>query len=326
LSVAAGFVTSHAYTQESKRMEGRVMSEKHVRRFARVRKCVVAIVAFAAPIAMLGSAPSALAAEHHPTGNFAVFKDCPLGNSATESCIYAVTESGEFIVGKKTVPIKNPITLQGGVHETAEGKEEFIGAENGETLSKSPQSVPGGLFGLVNCYEITNKEEREACEAIFENKVTGVFATTELAAPASDIGINVENLIEEKGTALNLPVKVHLENPLFGSSCYVGSNSKPIELPLTTGETSPKEPNKPIHGSKGEFEVKEGPVIVLKNNELVNNEFAAPAAEGCGGAFSGIVDKLVDEKLGIPAAAGHNTAKLKGTLETASAAKVKESE
>jgi hypothetical protein len=302
------------------------MTEHHVRRFARARNCVIVTMALAAPLAMLGSAPSALAAEHHPTGNFAAFKDCPLGNPATESCIYAVTESGEFIVGKKTVPIKNPITLQGGVHETAEGAEEFIGAENGETLSKSPQSVPGGLAGLVNCNEISNILERIGCELIFENKETGVFATTELAAPASDIGLNVENLIEEHGTALSLPVKVHLENPLFGSSCYVGSNSKPIALPLTTGATSPKEPNKSIHGSKGELKIEEGPVIVLKNNELVNNEFAAPEAEGCGGVFSFIIDKLVDEKLGVPAAAGHNTAKLKGTLQSAASEKVKDSE
>jgi hypothetical protein len=301
------------------------MTEKHAGRFTRVRMCVIAIVALAAPIAMLGSASSASAAEKHPTGNFAPFKYCPTGNAKTESCIYAVTESGEFVVGKETVPIKNKITLQGGVYEN-EGKESFIAAEGAETLSKTPQPVPGGLAGLVKCYEISNFLERLACEVVFENGVTGVNATTELAAPASSILIDVENLIEEKGTALQLPVKVHLENPLLGSECYVGSNAKPIELPLTTGATSPPLPNKSIHGSKGEFEVKEGPVVVLKNNELVNNEFAAPGAEGCGGIFSFIIDPLVNAKLGIPAAAGHNTAKLKGTLSTASAAKVKESE
>jgi hypothetical protein len=301
------------------------MTEKHVRRFARVRKYAIVIAALAVPVAVLASASSALAAEHHPKGPFAVFKDCPLSNSATNACVYAQTESGEFIVGKETVPIKHTITLQGGIHETESGALEFIGAENGETLSKTPQPVPGGLAGLVKCYEISNFLERLACEVIFENGTTGVNATTELAAPASSIGINIENLVSESGTALSLPVKVHLENPLLGSSCYVGSNAKPVELPLTTGTTSPPAPNKPIKGSAGTIEDEEG-VVILKNNELVNNSFAAPGAEGCGGIFSFIIDPLVDAKLGVPAAAGHNTAKLKGTLKTASAEAVKESE
>jgi hypothetical protein len=305
------------------------MTEKHVRRFARARNCAIVIAALAVPVTVLASASSAMAAEHHPKGIFARFKDCPLSNKATNSCVYAQTESGKFIVGKETVPIKNTITLQGGIHFTEAETEEFIGAENGETLSKTPQPVPGGLAGLVKCYEISNFLERLACEVIFENGATGVNATTELAAPASSIGINTENVATETGIGLSLPVKVHLENPLLGSSCYVGSNSKPIELPLTTGETHPKAPNKPIHGFKGEIGVEtegEGAVLAIKNNELVNNEFAAPEAEGCGGVFSFLIDPLVDSKLGIPAASGHNTAILKGTLRVASAEEVTKSE
>jgi hypothetical protein len=302
------------------------MTEHNGRRYARARKCVVSIAALAC-IAVLGSTASALAAEHHPTKGFAVFKDCPLSNSKTNACVFAQTESGKFIVGKETVPIVHTITLQGGIHENEKTETlEFIGAENGETLSKTAQSVPGGLAGLVKCNEISNIIERIACELVFENKETGVFATTELAAPASSIGISVQNLISEEGVALSLPVKVHLENPLLGSSCYVGSNAKPVELPLTTGTTSPPKPNEPIKGSAGELEVEEGAIIVLKNNELVNNSFAAPGAEGCGGIFSFLIDPLVDSKLGVPAAAGHNTAILKGTLKTASAEAVKASE
>jgi hypothetical protein len=301
------------------------MSNSNARRFARIRKCVIAALAITAPVAVLGAASPALAAIHHPTGAYAQFKDCPLSNPATNACVYGQTEKGEFIVGKETVPIKNTITLQGGIHQTESGALEFIAAENGETVSKTPQPVPGGLAGLVKCYEISNFFERIACELVFENGVTGVNATTELAAPASSIGISVENLLSEEGTALSLPIKVHLENPFLGSSCYIGSNSKPIELPLTTGTTKPPAPNKPISGSSGSLEFDEG-VIVIKENALVNNSFAAPEVEGCGGVFSFLVDPLVDSKLGLPAAAGHNTAILKGTLKQASAEAVKESE
>ncbi|MGP0100423.1 MAG: hypothetical protein ACLPUT_02240 [Solirubrobacteraceae bacterium] len=291
------------------------------------RRTLVLTMGIVASLATLGFASSALATEHHPTGEWAQFKDCPLSNSATDLCIYATTESGEFIVGKETVPIAKAITLQGGLHEAEEGKLEFIGAENGETLSKTPQKVPGGLAGLVKCNEISNWFERIACELIFENGATGVNATTELAEPASKIGINVENLITTEGTALSLPVKVHLENPLLGSECYVGSNSHPVDIALTTGTTSPPEPNKPITGSVGELSFNSNfTLVTVKNNKLVNNSFAAPGAEGCGGLFSFLIDPIVDSKLGIPAAAGHNTAILKGVLKTGVATEVKASE
>lgn len=297
------------------------------------RRLIVTFVALLASLVVLGSASSALATEHHPTGDYVQFNQCPLSNAAANLCIFAQTESGEFIVGKKTVPIKNTIILQGGVHVVkSKGKVigyEFIGAENGVTLSKTPQSVPGGLAGLVNCYEISNFFERLACEVIFENGLTGVTATTELAAPASSIGINIQNLIEGSGTALSLPVKVKLSNPLFGESCYVGSNSAPISLPLTTGTTSPPEPNKPIEGKVGTVEIPEKDefnLSIIRENTLVNNSFAAPGVEGCGGIFSFLIDPIVDGQLGVPAAAGHNTAILSGTLKDANAEAVKASE
>jgi hypothetical protein len=290
------------------------------------------VVALFASLAVLVSASSALAVEHHPKGDFVQFNQCPLSNPATNFCLFAQTESGEFIVGKKTVPIKNVITLQGGIH-VIENEEleiigtEFIGAENGVTLSKTPQSVPGGLAGLVKCFEISNFFERLACEVIFENGLTGVTATTELAAPASSIAVNLNNLIGGSGTALSLPVKVKLDNPLFGSSCYIGSNAAPIPLPLTTGTTSPPEPNKPIKGKVGKVEFKdEFALTVISENSLVNNSFAAPAAAGCGGVFSFLIDPIVNGQLGLPAGAGHNTAILNGTLKDANAAAVKASE
>jgi hypothetical protein len=296
------------------------------------RRAMVVVVALFASTVVLGSASSALATEHHPKGDFAVFNQCPLSNTATNVCIFAQTASGEFIVGKKTVPIKNTITLQGGVHVIFNEEQEivgteFIGAENGMTLSDPGQSVPGGLAGLVNCYEISNFFERLACEVIFENKLTGVTATTQLAAPASSIVLNGQNLIEATGTALFLPVKVKLDNPLLGESCYIGSNSAPIPLPLTTGTTSPPLPNKPISGKVGTVEFKdEFALTIIRENSLVNNSFAAPAAKGCGGLFSFLIDPLVNAKLGTPSAAGTNTARLNGTLQQANAAAVKASE
>jgi hypothetical protein len=285
----------------------------------------LAVLAIAVPLVALCIVPSAMAT---PKGEFAKFADCPLSNEALSGCIVASTESGEFKVGTTAVPIKNMITLQGGFIEDREtGAQEFVGAADGNTLSKTPQSVPGGLAGLVKCFEISNFFERLACEVIFENGLTGVTATTELAAPASSIGLSELNLLTANGIALSLPVKVKLDNPLLGGSCYIGSNAHPVVIDLTTGTTKPPKPNEPIKGNVGTFEnAGGGAILIISKNSLVNNSFAAPAAEGCGGIFSFLIDPLVNAKLKLPAAAGNNTAILNGTLKQAGAEAVRESE
>lgn len=290
------------------------------------RKATLGVISAMALIAMLSGASSAYAAVHHPTGEFAPFAECPYAPEVN-NCIVAVTEGGEFVIGKQQVPIVSPITLQGGIHAFFTGEEAFVGAENGNTLTKTPQKVPGGLAGLVKCNEISNFLERIACELIFENGVTGVNATTELAAPASSIGLHTPNLLAGSGTALSLPIKVHLENPFLGSSCYLGSNAHPIVVEFTTGTTSPPLPNKPIKGNPGTLGFNPSETIVtISKNELVNNSFAAPGAEGCGGLFAFLIDPIINSKLGLPSAAGTNTAILKGTIKVALAENVKASE
>jgi hypothetical protein len=285
---------------------------------------LLTVASLAAMIAAMSVAAPAFAT---PKGEFAVFADCPV--TTADACIFAQTESGEFVVGNKTVPITKTIVLQGGLKEGEAGKLTFVAAKDGNTLTKVPQKVPGGLSGLVNCTQIKGNGlleiiERGSCEAIFENGVTGVNAATELAAPASQIQIDLGNLINGEGIALQLPVKVHLENPLLGSACYVGSNSAPIILPLTTGTTSPPLPNKPIKGSPGEFSTNpEGTILTVAKNSLVNNSFAAPATNGCGGLFEFLIGPIINSSLGVPAAAGHNTAILNGTLKQAGASDVK---
>jgi hypothetical protein len=301
------------------------MTRHHIGRRAllRGRKAIVGV----ALLALLVFAPSALA-EHHPTGNFAPFKYCPLANSATEFCTVANTTGGEFSVGKRDVPINKTITLQGGLHENSSGELEFIAAEGAETLSKTALYVPGGLLDIV-APEFLNKEEKEKFEKAINEGITGVTETTELAKPASAIKLSTRNLIFETGTALQLPVKVKLGNVFLGEGCYIGSESSPITLNLTTGTTSPPEPNKPIKGSpgKGEF-LEEGTLIRLSGGSLVDNSFSAPGSHGCGTIklFEGLVDEAVNAELGVPSAAGHNTAILNGSLEEAFAPAVTASE
>jgi hypothetical protein len=283
-------------------------------------------------VAMLVALAVASPALATPKGEFAVFADCPLQIETLNACLYAKTESGEFTIGKKTVPITSPQILQGGLKEIATPPfVEFVAAKDGNTLPKTPQKVPGGLTGLVNCTEIKGsgfleKALRASCEAIFENGLTGVNASVELAAPANQIEINLGALLSATGTALKLPTKVHLENPLLGEKCYVGSNSAPVTISFTTGTTSPPLPNKPITGAVGEVEFTESGIVIIKKNSLVNNSFAAPATNGCGGIFEFLLGPIINSQLGVPSAAGHNTAILNGTLQQAGAETVREHE
>ena len=275
-----------------------------------------AALALVMPLATLALASPALAA---PKGEYAAFAECPTSNAELSACVVARAEGGAITFGDETVPVVNTQTLQGGFIEEESGALKFVAAADGNTLTKTAQKVPGGLSGLVNCTEISNKEEREHCEAIFENKLTGVYATVELAAPASEIGLNEFNLETEMGTALSLPVKVKLENPLLGNQCYIGSNSSPIVVPLTTGTSGS------LKGKLGEISSRaEGGILVIKNDSLVNNAIAVPGANGCG--FAGLLNSIVDDRLQIPAAAGKNKVTLNGTLEQAGAGTAREHE
>ncbi len=301
------------------------MIRTHTGRLASIRMRTVVIVALLASLAL---APSALAKGNHPTGKFAPFLYCPLANATVEACTVANTTSGEFTIGKKTVPINKTITLQGGLKEVpGTEEEELVAAENGETLSKTALAVPGGLFGII-APEYLPKWLQEIFNNFINEGITGVTETTELAEPASKVRLNSSNLITEVGVALHLPVKVKLDNAFLGSECYIGTSSNPVFLNLTTGATSPPGPNKSIHGAAGKLSIEEeGTLLILNGGSLVENAWAAPGAHGCGGwLLEGLIDPAVDAALGLPSAAGHNTAILTGKLEVAAAAAVKASE
>jgi hypothetical protein len=284
-------------------------------------------IATALMAAMLVPASQALASSHHPTGEYAQFAECPLSHPALTFCTFAESSGGFFQIGKKTVPLKNPVILQGGllVNEETEVTT-FVGAENGETLSKTPQPVPGGLLGIE-----APKSWPLFLQILFNETInkglTGVTATVELAAPASSIKVSPGNLISENGDALVLPVKIKLSNAFLGNNCYIGSNASPVVINFTTGETSPPPPNKPIHGSAGSLTFNEaGTILTLSGGSFVNNSFAAPGANGCGGLFSFLVDPFVNSLVGIPSPAGTNTAILEGKFQLAVTEAVKASE
>lgn len=291
----------------------------HLRRMGSPSKAGL-ILAAACLLALTIGAPAMAT----PKGDFAVFTKCPLKNPEVTFCFYGLTSAGEFQIKSTKVPIKNPITLQAGSILSEEtGAETFVEATNGETLSKSPQQVPGGLLGVV-ASESLPKFLQEIINKLVTEGLDEVTATAELVATPT---ISRVNLLFQEGVALSLPVRIHLSNTFLGKECYIGSKSAPVTFQLTTGTTSPEKPNKPITGAVGKLEFKdEFQLVIIEGNKLVDNAYAVPSATGCGGLLSVLVNPAVNLKLGLPSTDGNNAAILESTLENATATAVKNSE
>ena len=215
------------------------------------------------------------------------FSNCPYNFPGVISCLYSTTTSGEFVIGKSAVPITKTVTIQGGLKALGV----VAPATNGETLSKTPLPVPGGLVGIE-----------------LPGNFTEVTATAELAGQA------------QVSTSVILPLKVKLDNLALGSDCYIGSEAEPLSLHLVYGTTNPPPPNKPISG-KSTVTTKDKEILTIVGT-LVDNSFAAPGATGCT-LLPPVGDLAVNTKEGLPAAAGTNTAIMSGTTEEVAAQLVK---
>jgi len=299
----AGHPIKEARTQgdEEKMNLGGISDQGALKRVGRFAVAGLAVVCLAL---LSGWAPSSAGAFGEIKGKagkemFKKFVNCPI--SRGEYCTYAETLSGEFKIGSKTSPIEHPIILQGGLPSLGKIGEltmELIPPLYGaEELSRTPQTIPGGLTGLS------------------ESIGGPVTATAELAkghpvivSPAELFGIE---------PAVTLPIKIHLENQELGEDCYIGSDENPIVLHLTDSTTAPPEGTEPIRGKRGEsVSILKGRGLELHENTLVDNTFAVPAATGCGTSFAlePIVTALVNANAGLPAAAGKNVAILNGNI------------
>lgn len=263
------------------------------------RISALAVAAGAAMVVLSLLAPLAQARNTAP--GYEAFAGCPSPeeNPAIGACFTTKIKSGHFKMGSKTVPIENPITFSGGWNSALQVSYNSKGG-----LSKARQKVPGGVIGLTGLTWLA--------ELLGSNALT-LYATTELAGTAS----------APIQPPITLPIKVHLENPVLGSHCYVGSESEPILLKLITGTTNPPPPNEPITGVNPTL--KEDPtrphVVLAENGTFVDNSFAAPAAHGCVLTLFGFlpvnIDGLVNSQSGLPSPAGTNE-----TVQTADTALV----
>ena len=303
-----------------------------------MRKTSLSTAALAAAL-VVASAPAAIAGT--PSGPYAMFKFCPYTDPMVGSCVLNTTTSGTLKIGSTTMPIDKPIVLQGGVENL--GPSPLYNAVGGPTLSAPPAKVPGGLLGIVNPAPNWPGPLWTAFWAIV-GAVNDVSATIE---PVQRAQTNFGNALYpptdgSDPTAARLAVRVHLQNPFLGGSCYIGTPQNPIVLNLQTGTTAPPAPNQPISGNPGVATTvwTDEPNFIgylqVDGNTLVDNSFAVPKAAGCGNIALGLpiltplldalVSGAVNLKVGLPAAAGTNTAIMSGKSSIAAAQYVLDSE
>lgn len=273
-------------------------------------------------LGVLGTAGSASATL---TGDYTVFNQCPIANPEVRKCFYAVTESGGIAIGGAQVPLVNPVTIQGGfIKGDEEGNARMVDAVNGVTISKTPQPIPGGLAGLVPPGKAPPPLQG-LLKALSASKLNQINSVMEFARPTSEVLLNENNFISEVGPGLKMPVKVHLENPLLGGNCYIGSSVTPIMLGLGVGTTNPPPPNLPITGTIGDVAfLEEGRILEANGTVFVDNSFAVPKATGCGvGTLSSLLTPIINSRLGLPSPAGHNAVFLQSRFLQGSAAAVR---
>ena len=215
---------------------------------------------------------------------FPNFSDCPRTAPGAIDCLDIQSVTGSLEIKGFTVPLGESLEIRGAITEPTEAEpaSRFIPPTGTNGFFSRNIRIPGGLLGIE--FWVPGNE---------------VNARAELAGSTSAVRI----LFGLPVTTVSLPVKVKLDNPILGSNCYIGTNSNPTRVNLTTGTTSPPLPNRPISGSIGTIGFEEG-TLTLRGATSVDNAFAVPGASGCG--LLGIASPLVNLRLRLPSAAGNN--------------------
>ena len=246
-------------------------------------------------IAMAGLCVAAPSASAIAPG-FEDFAGCPNTPATVQLCLRSEVNSGSIQIGSTNTPINKKIVLSGGLN-FANG---VISYNSQGGLQAPPLNVPGGLTGLTGLSEF------------IINLIT--FGANKVEAQAILVGTPISDLSDPDNTTLILPLRLKLINPFLTSTCSIGSAANPVTLHVTTGTTNPPLPNTPISGHVEPLVpgTPDGSLISTPNT-LVDNAFSAPGASGCDLIGFGLLNGLVNARVGLPSAAGRNTAIMANT-------------
>jgi hypothetical protein len=248
--------------------------------------------------------PAGSAAAQDPANPWTPHANCPVHEPAMAlapastfgtGCVSSNSPSGSIKIGRTTLNTR-ATTLQFGLpgaDPANPGTGLIEPAANGKTLVSAPVKVPGGVLGLM-C-PAGNQAVTSLCRRVVDLGINRVTATVELAGRPSKF--RATGALVPGIPLLDLPVKIHLKNPVLGSRCYIGSNLRPIVL----------RPETITRGAIGSVPEPNGfPVIMLQifGSVLGDDSFAVPGATGCGPL--GIANAEINRRQGLPSPSGRN--------------------
>lgn len=274
----------------------------------------IATVSALTALGALASLGTATAADPTLNGEWGPFTRCPVdapamlaadGFARTPQCVVSTSASGTIKLGKTTV-VTGRTNLQIGVVQNADGTSSVVAPPSGALVAESA-TVPGGLLGMMCPSDIP--VITSICRTLENSSLNKITATMEsVGAPYAfdqTAGVLTDMPI------IALPVRIHLENPLLGSKCYIGTAADPILL-------RPRNLDYPDFGMtffQGDGTLDDaGEMSRINLTGATQNDstFAVPGATGCG-LNVGLINLAVNAKTGLPSASGENSLTLDDT-------------
>jgi hypothetical protein len=250
--------------------------------------------------------PAGSASAQTLNGIWGPFTRCPVdspsmlasdGVSSAPACIAAISPSGSIKLGNSTQTTGATNLQLGATVDAATGAYSLVSPPGGGLVAE-PVNVEGGLLGLMCPSDIPLVTA--ICDGLVGSPLNAVTATVEPAGEPSNFSRPAA--LQQGQPIINLPVKVHLENPILGPNCYIGSNSNPIVLrPMNT--TRPA-----LSAASGALDGTPMPggrlTRITGTSTQGDSTFAVPEADGCG--LLGVLDVAVNAQQGLPSPSGNN--------------------
>ncbi|MCG7525617.1 hypothetical protein MHW47_14345 [Streptomyces sp. OfavH-34-F] len=269
----------------------------------RVRVGLLASFTALAAVASMGTATAATTTLN---GNWAPFDRCPVDDPAmlaadgatdTAICVSSRSASGSIKLGNTEVPV-GASDLQIGVVNHPGGTSTVISPKGGALIADSAK-VPGGLLGLMCPNDVP--VITGICNTLTDVNLNRVTATIE--SVNTPTGFQLVAGTTTGKPIVTLPVRIHLQNPLLGDKCYIGSASDPILL-KPQNLTQPAISSEKFAGDGTPDPT--GPMnrLNLLGATQTDTTFSVPGTNGCG--LLGSLNWAVNLKTGLPSASGNN--------------------
>jgi len=279
-----------------------------VRRASTRRSRTLIAAAAAIPfVSLCLAAPSASAYAPVPPPTPQTFAECPVNGQIpghhchVTVCVVGVTNQGLIDIGSLDTTFHGPGVVDGGTALDSATQPNWVDALDGQSFTSPKQLLSIPVMTMIG------------------NPAIPPPADSDVYVEASQAGQMGFSLITP-GQGLNpltvVPLSFHLLNPVLGPNCYIGTDSDPITLNLTTGTSGA------LAGTLGTLSTAGFTGgLYTTGTEVVDGTFSTPGATGCGPA--GVYDSAIDSVGDLPSASGSNEAIFYGNFDLATVKWVK---